>query len=158
MSVNDIYLSREGYEKLREELECLKTIRRRELSRAIGQARLHGDIKENAEYDIAKEEQAMNEAKIAKLEDKLSRAQILDTENLPTDKVCIGLTVRLKDIDLGEDLEYTFVSEEESDYDRGQISIASPVGKALLGHKENEIVEIKVPAGILRYKILSIKK
>ena len=158
MGTQDIYLTREGYEKLREELEFLKTVKRRELSKAVGEARSHGDISENAEYDAAKEAQALNEKRIAELEEKLSHARIIDDENIPKDEVLIGATVKLRDLDSGGELQYTLVSEIEADYGQGKISIASPVGKGLLGHKENETVEIKTPAGILRYKILKITR
>lgn len=154
----DIYLTRDGYEKLLKELEYLKNVRRRELSKAVGEARAHGDISENAEYDAAKEAQALNEKRIAELEEKLSRVRIIDEEDIPKDKVRIGVTVRLKDLSTEEELEYTLVSEIEANYSEGKISITSPIGKGLLGHKENEIVEIKVPAGILKYKILKITR
>lgn len=153
-----IYLSFEGYEKLRKELEFLKTAKRRELSKAIGEARSHGDISENAEYDAAKEAQALNEKKISELEEKLSNAQILDDTNMPKDEALIGATVRLKDLISGEVLQYTLVSEIEADFSQGKISVTSPVGESLLGHKEKETVEIKVPAGILKYKILKISR
>jgi len=156
MKRKDIYLTRGGYEKLREELECLKTVRRRELCKEIEQARSYGDLSENAEYDAAKEAQALNEMRIAELEDKLVRARIIDDENIPKDKVFIGATVKLKDLNSGKELQYTLVSEEEASYDQGKISITSPIGKGLLGHKENEIIEIKVPAGIVKYKIIKI--
>ena len=158
MDAQDIYLTREGYQKLMEGLEFLKTVKRRELSKAVGEARAHGDLSENAEYDAAKEAQALNEKRIAELEEKLSRGRILDDENIPKDEVLIGATVRLKDLDSEEELEYTLVSEVEADYAQGKISISSPVGQGLLGHKENEIVEIKTPAGTLRYKILKISR
>lgn len=158
MSREDVYLTRQGYEKLSEELEHLKMVKRRELSKAIGQARLHGDIGENAEYDVAKEAQALNEQKIAELDDKLSRARIIDDEDIPKDEVRIGAKVLLKDLDAKQELEYMLVSEEEADYEQGKISISSPVGKALLGHKEKETITIKIPVGILRYKILKISR
>lgn len=158
MGIGDVYLTRQGYEKLREELESLKTVRRRELSKEIEKARAHGDLSENAEYDAAKEAQALNEKRIAELEDKLARARILDDENIPKDEVLIGATVKLKDLDSKDVLEYTLVSEVEADFSQGKISVTSPVGKGLLGHKENETVEIKIPAGILRYKILKISR
>lgn len=158
MGLGDIYLSRDGYEKLRQELERLKTTKRRQLSKAIGDARAHGDISENAEYDAAKDAQGLNEKKIAELEDKLSRAQILDDENIPKDEVLIGATVKLKDMDSGEELEYILVAEEEADYSAGKISVSSPVGSGLLNHKENEVVKIKIPAGTLTYKILKISR
>ena len=158
MERENIYLTREGYEKLREELKFLKTVRRREISKAIGQAIAHGDISDNAEYAAAKDAQGLNEIRIAKLEDKLRRGQIIDNENISADRVLIGATMRLKDLDSGEELQYTLVSEVEADFSQGKISISSPVGQGLLGHKENETVEIKVPAGILRYKILKISR
>ncbi|MCX7661202.1 MAG: transcription elongation factor GreA [Candidatus Omnitrophica bacterium] len=115
-------------------------------------------MSENAEYDAAKEAQALNEKKIAELEEKLSRARIIDDENIPKDKVLIGATVRLKDLNTDQEVEYTLVSELEADYEEGKISVTSPLAQGLLGHKENEIVEIKVPAGILKYKILKISR
>jgi len=156
--MTDIYLTRKGYEKLIEDLEYLKTVRRRELSKAIGQARAHGDISENAEYDAAKDAQGLNEKRIAELEDKLSRARILENEDISSDEVLIGATVRLKDLGSEEKLEYTLVSEVEADFSQGKVSVSSPIGHGLLGHKENETVEIKVPAGVLKYRILKISR
>ncbi|MDD5595718.1 MAG: transcription elongation factor GreA [Candidatus Omnitrophica bacterium] len=158
MAAGDIYLTREGYEKLSQELEFLKTTRRRELSKAVGEARSHGDISENAEYDAAKDAQGMNEKRIAELEIKLSHARIIENEKMSSDEVLIGARVLLKDLSTDEELEYIFVSEEESDYDQNKISVTSPVGKGLLGHKLGESVEIKIPAGILKYKILKISR
>ncbi len=153
----DIYLTQEGYEKLAGELEHLKTVKRRQLSKAVGEARAHGDISENAEYDAAKDAQAHNEKRIIDLEDKLARVRILD-KNIPQDEVLIGATVKLKDMDTEEELEYTLVSELEADFNQGKISITSPVGSSLLGHKENEVVEIKFLAGPLKYKIIRISR
>jgi len=155
--LDDIYLTQEGYEKLVQELGHLKTVKRRQLAKAVGEARAHGDISENAEYDAAKDAQAHNEKRIRELEDKLSRVRILD-KDIPQDQVLIGATVRLKDMDTEEELEYTLVSELESDFSQGKISLTSPVGSGLLGHKENEVVEIKIPAGILKYKIIRISR
>jgi transcription elongation factor GreA len=154
--MEEVYLTRAGHEKLLAELERLKTVRRRELSRAIGVARLHGDISENAEYDAAKEAQGLNEKKIAELESKLSRVRIIEHEDISKDEVLIGATVKINDLDSGEELTYTFVSEIEADYSQNKISISSPIGQGLLGHRAGETVEIKIPAGILRYKILAI--
>jgi transcription elongation factor GreA len=141
-----------------EELEHLKTVKRRQLSKAIGEARSHGDISENAEYDAAKEAQGLNEKRISELEDKLATARILDDTGMTSDEVLIGATVKLKDLETNEELTYTLVSEMEADYDSGRISITSPIGSSLLNHKVNEEIDIKVPAGILRYKILSISR
>jgi len=153
----DIYLTREGHQKLMQELEHLKTIKRRQLSKAIGEARAQGDISENAEYDAAREAQGLNEKRIAELEQKLASARILD-ENISSDEVLIGATVKLKDIDSGEELEYTLVAQEEADYEQGKISVSSPIGSGLLNHKVKEIVEIKIPAGLLKYQILKISR
>jgi transcription elongation factor GreA len=153
----DIYLSQEGYEKLVNDLEHLKTVKRRALSKAIGDARAHGDISENAEYDAARDAQAHNEKNIVELEDKLARVRILD-KNIPKDEVLIGATVKLLDMDTLEELEYTLVSELEADYSQNKISVSSPVGGGLLGHKENEIAQIKIPAGVLKYKIIKISR
>jgi len=152
------YLTREGYEKLRKALEFLKTVRRRELSKAIGEARAHGDISENAEYDAAKEAQGLNEKKISELENTLGSAQILNEKEIPKDVALIGATVVLKDMNSGEELKYTLVSEVEANYSEGKISISSPVGRGLLNHKKNDVVEIKVPAGVLKYKIMKISR
>ena len=158
MGSGNVYLSREGHEKLRRELEQLKTSKRREISKAIGEARAHGDLSENAEYTYAKEAQGLNEKKIAELEDKLSRAKLIDESAMPKDEILIGAKVKLKDLDSAEELEYSLVAEEEADYSAGKISITSPVGEALLGHKENDTVNIKIPAGTLRYKIIKISR
>ena len=158
MSPGEIYLTREGYEKLMEELQTLKTVRRRELSKAIGEARAHGDISENAEYDAAKEAQGLNEKRIAELEFKLSQVRIIDNENMSCDEVLIGATVLIRDEVTAEEFEYTFVSEEEADYTQNKISITSPIGKGLLEHKPGQTVEIKIPAGVLKYKILKISR
>jgi len=158
MGKGDVYLTHEGYEKLRKELEYLQNVKRKELSKAIGEARAHGDLSENAEYTYAKEAQGLNEKRIAELEDQLVRAKLIDECAMSTTEILIGAKARLKDMDSGEELEYIFVSEEEADYSACKISITSPVGEALIGHKENEVVKIKVPAGALRYKILKISR
>ncbi len=152
-----IYLTREGYEKLHEELQNLKTTKRRQLAKAVGEARAHGDISENAEYDAAKDAQGLNEKRIAELDEKLSRAQILDGE-ISNSEVLIGAIVKLKDLDTAEEISYLLVAEEEADYEQNKVSISSPVGSQLLNHKVNDIVEISIPAGTLRYQILEISR
>ncbi|MFH1359654.1 MAG: transcription elongation factor GreA [Candidatus Omnitrophota bacterium] len=154
----EVYLTKEGHQKLVEELERLKTTERRKFSKAIGEARLQGDISENAEYDAAKEAQGHNEARIAELELKLARARIIDKESIPTDRVYIGAVVTLEDLDTAEEMTYTLVSSEEADYDQGKISITSPVGKSLMGKQAGEKVSIEVPAGTLNYKIMKIER
>ncbi len=152
------HLSKKGYEKLSKELEQLKTVKRRALSKAIGEARAHGDISENAEYDAAKDAQGLNEKRISELENKLANSQIIDEERMSSDEVLIGASVKLQDIKSGKELTYTLVAEEEADYSQGMISVSSPVGTGLLNHKEGDTVEIKVPAGTLKYKILKISR
>jgi len=156
--MNEIYLTKAGYQKLAEELEYLKTKKRREISKAIESARAHGDISENADYDAAKDAQGYNEKRIAELETKLAGARIIEDENITADEALIGATVKIKDLETDEEFEYMLVSEAEADYSQGKISVTSPVGSGLLNHKENEIVEITIPAGILKYKILKISR
>ena len=152
------HLTKAGHDKLVKELEYLKTTKRRELSKAIGEARSHGDISENAEYDAAKEAQGLNEKRISELENKLAISQIIDEVNMPTDEILVGATVKLEDAKSGRQITYTLVAEEEADFAQGKISVSSPVGSGLLNHKAGETVEIKVPAGTLKYKVLSISR
>ena len=154
----EVYLTREGYEKLRDDLERLKTVERRRIAKAIGEARLLGDISENAEYDAAKDAQAHCEVRIAELESKLAQVRIIENENIPHDKVYIGAIVTLLDLETDEKIKYMLVAPEESNYEENKISISSPIGKGLLGHKAGERLEIKVPAGVLNYKVLKIER
>ena len=159
MGIQYIYITRKACQKLREELEYLKTTKRKEIANALHYARSLGDLRENSEYDAAKNAQTLSEIRIAKLEEKLIRVKILENEtNIPKDKVSIGSTVKLQDLNSGKEFHYTLVSEIEADYDHGKISTTSPVGQGLLGHKENETIEIKIPAGVLKYKILKIER
>jgi len=152
-----VYLTRAGYEKLIKELDALKS-EKLKISKAIGEARLQGDISENAEYDAAKDAQAHNAARMAEVEAKLAKVRIIEDENIPSDKIYIGAIVTLKDLKTEEELQYMMVSPEEASYEENKLSIFSPVGKGLMGKKEQEIVEIKVPAGILKYQIMKIKR
>ncbi|MDD5259114.1 MAG: transcription elongation factor GreA [bacterium] len=153
-----IYLTREAYQKIKEDIDFLKTNKRKQLAKEIGEAREKGDISENAEYDAAKEAQALNEKKISELEGKLGRSEILDESRIPKDKISIGSVVKLMDLGCNEEECYTLVSEMEADYAKGKISINSPIGKGLLGFKKDDIVEIKIPAGTLKYKIIEISR
>ena len=152
-----LYLSKKGYEKIRKDLEELKK-KRPLIAKAIGEARDYGDISENAEYDAAKDEQGLNELKISELEDKIGRAVVIDESRIPKDEVLIGARVTLKDLDSGEDVVYTLVSQVESDFSQGKISIESPVGKGLLNHKVGQVADISVPVGKLKYKIIKIER
>ena len=156
MSKGKIPLTRDGYNKLVKELEYLKGEKRRKISKEIGEAREKGDLSENAEYDAAKEAQAHNEKRVSELEEKLSRAKIIDEKALALDKAVVGTTVKVKDTETEEVFSYMLVSEEESDFEANKISSSSPVGKGLMGKKVGDVAEINVPAGTLRYKILEI--
>ncbi len=158
MAKDNIHLSKQAYEQFKEELEYLKTVKRRELSREIGRAITQGDISENAEYDAAKNAQGLNEKRIAELEDKFARAQILDDKDIAKDEIRIGATAKLLDLDREEELKYTLVAELEANFSEGKISVTSPVGRALLGHKVGDVVDITVPAGTLQYKVLGITR
>lgn len=152
------YLTREGYNKLKEELDYLKGPKRHEISKQIGEARAHGDISENAEYDAAKEAQAHTERRIVELEGKLANFRIIEDENFPDDRVCIGATVTVIDIQTDEEITYTLVSQVEADYKKGKISTTAPVGKALLGHEVGDAVKIKTPKGLKKYEIVDITR
>ena len=158
MGFDDIFLTQKGYEKLKEELDFLKHDKRRQVAKQLEKARAMGDLSENAEYDAAKEAQAYLEKKIRELEDKLSRARIIEHENIPSDKVYVGAKVKLLDKDTDEVLEYLIVSPPEADYAQNKLSMESPIGKALMGHKVGDLIEIKVPAGLLTYQILEISR
>ena len=153
-----IILTQKKYDELLKELGYLKTTRRRELSKEIGIARDKGDISENAEYDAAKDAQGLLEKRIAELEDKLSRATVMENIEIAADKAYIGATIKVKDLDSEEEARYTLVAQEEANFSEGKISIESPIGNALLGHKKGDTIQIIVPAGTLKYKILSISR
>ena len=153
-----VYLTKEGYEKLVGDLDSLKNVKRREIAAALNHARSLGDLSENAEYDAAKEAFAHNEAKIQDLEDKLSRAEIIDDVKVDGDKAFLGAKLKLLDLEMNEEIDYILVGQEEADPVKGFISITSPVGKALLGHKVGDVVDVVVPAGTVQYKILQISR
>lgn len=153
-----ITLTREGRDKIVRELEYLKNTKRRDIAKSLAEARAHGDLSENAEYDAAKEAQAMNEKKIAELEGTLAKARIMDDKDIAKDEALLGAKVNVRDTETGEEFEYMLVAEEESDFAENKISVSSPVGKALLGHKAGEAVEVKVPAGVMIYEIMSISR
>jgi transcription elongation factor GreA len=154
----NVYLTRERLSEIEAELRELKTSGRKSIAAKIAEARGHGDLSENAEYDAAKEEQQHHELKIARLELTLSRAKIIQASDLPNDKIYILTRVKLKDLKSGEVFTYLLVSPEESDFDADKISVTSPIGKALLGKKPGDSVEVTVPVGKLRYEILDISR
>ena len=151
-----VYLTDNGLEKLKKELHELKYVKRPEVSQKVATARDHGDLKENAEYHAAREELSMVETKVQILQDKIARARIIDEQDISTDQVSIMTSVNVKDKKSGKEFNYTLVPDDEANFKEGKISVASPVGKGLLGKKIGQIAEIKVPAGSLRYEILNI--
>ncbi len=158
MADRDIFLTSEGLKRLENELDELKTVRRKEIAERIKQALAFGDISENSEYDEAKNEQAQLEERIAKLEAVLRNAKLIDDEEISTDVVSIGSKVVVNDLEYDEEMEYTIVGSAEANPFEGKISNESPVGSALLGKKKGDIVEVQVPDGVIKYKIIAITR
>lgn len=152
-----IPLTQEGKERLQKELKEMKTVKRPEIVSAIEEARAHGDLKENAEYHAAKDAQGKLEAKIRTYEDQLSRAQVIDTKNLSTERVVFGLTVVVFDTTSEEEKQYQIVGDLESDIDQGKLSVLSPIAKALIGKEEGDAVTVKTPGGSRELEIIEIK-
>ncbi len=155
---NVSYYTAEGLKKLREEVGHLRDIERPKASQAIAEARDKGDLSENAEYDAAKEAQGLLELKIAKMEQILSNARLIDESQLDTSKILVLSTVKLKNQSNGAEMKYTLVAESEADLKTGRISVNSPIGKGLLGKKVGDTVKITVPNGTLKFSVLEITR
>tara|TARA_B100000965_G_C19210896_1_gene591557 strand:+ start:44 stop:520 length:477 start_codon:yes stop_codon:yes gene_type:complete len=153
----EIVLTRQGLKKVEDELDDLKAVKRKEVAEKIKQALAFGDISENSEYDEAKNEQAQLEERIAKLETILRKARVVDESEISKDKVSIGSTVKVMDLEFDEEVEYTIVGSAEADPYELKISNESPVGRALIGSKVGELVEVLIPDGVTKYKVLEIK-
>lgn len=153
-----VYYTEEGLQKLKSELEYLKTTERRNIANQISEARDKGDLSENAEYDAAKEAQGLLEAKIAKLESELSRARILDESQIDMSKVLIMSKVTIKNTVNGMTMTYVIVPESEADLKSKKISVSSPIAKGLLGKKVGDLAEIKVPSGLMKFEIVEISR
>ncbi|MBZ2176051.1 transcription elongation factor GreA [Schnuerera sp. xch1] len=158
MADRDVFLTADGLKKVEDELDELRTVKRREVAERIKQALAFGDISENSEYDQAKNEQAQLEERIAKLEMILRNAKLIDDDSITTDVVSIGSKVIVKDLEYDEEMEYTIVGSTEADPFEGKISNESPVGKALIGRTKDEVVEVQVPDGLIEYKIINIAR
>ena len=158
MEEKEVILTQEGYNNLEKELNFLKTEKRADIADRIKVALGFGDLSENSEYDEAKNAQAENEVKIAELENKLRHAKIIDERDIDTETVQIGNKVKVLDVEFDEKIEYTIVGSTEVNLAENKISNESPLGEALLGAKKNQTVEVNAPAGVMKYKILSIKK
>ena len=153
-----VYLTRDGYQKLVAQLETLKTSERQRIAKAIGEARAQGDISENAEYDAAKDAQAHNEARIAEMEGTLVDVAFIEDMKIPADKIFIGAKVKLTDLDSKQAVSYMLVSPEEAGFGENRLTVFSPIGQGLLKHKVGDEVTINVPAGVKRFKVLDIKR
>ncbi len=153
-----VYLTKERAKEIEEEIYRLKTQERKKIAQKIAEARSHGDLSENAEYDAAKEEQGLLELKISKLEETLANAQIIDPSELPNDKIYILSKVKLLNLKTNAEIEYMLVSDEEADFYNNKLSISSPLGKALMGKTKGEEIEINAPVGKIKYKILDISR
>lgn len=152
------YLSKEGHERLENELRDLKTRGRKEIAAELSEARSKGDLSENAEYDAAKEAQGHLEKKIAELEHTLATATIIDEKSMDTSKAYVLSTVTILNKNSGKEMKYTLVSKDEADFKQGKISVESPIGRALLGKERNDLVTVQVPAGTLELEILKIER
>ena len=153
----DVILTQAGFEKLKAKIDELETVKRREVAERIKAAREFGDISENSEYDDAKNEQALLESRIAQLKEQLRSARVIDTSDIPKDVVSIGSKVKVKYVDDGETDEYEIVGSAEADPGNRRLSNESPVGRAVLGHKKGDVVEVAAPAGTIKLQIVSIK-
>ena len=155
--MKEVILTKEGYEKLRKEIAHLSTDKRREVADRIRHAREFGDITENSEYDDAKNEQAMLEHRIAQIEERLLSARVITKKEISKDAVSVGSKVRLRDMQANKTFEYKIVGSAEANPSENKLSNESPVGKAIIGHKKGETVEVTAPRGSLKFKILEIK-
>ena len=156
--MNKIPLTVVGAEALRAELHHLKTVERPSVIAAIAEARAHGDLSENAEYDAAKERQSFVEGRIAEVEGKLSNAQIIDPKQLDADGRCVfGATVDLEDLESGDKVTYQIVGDDEADIKKGKVSIGSPIARALIGKFAGDVAEVQAPGGIREYEVLDVK-
>ncbi|ANA80255.1 transcription elongation factor GreA [Paenibacillus vortex V453] len=158
MSDKEVILTQDGLKKLEDELENLKSVKRREVAERIKVAIGYGDISENSEYEDAKNEQAFIEGRIITLEKMLRNARIINNDDINTDIIGVGNTVLVEDLEFGDTMEYTIVGSAESDPLNNKISNESPVGKAIIGKQKGSVVDVNVPAGVIQYKIVDIKK
>ena len=154
--IDSVPMTRDGYNKIKAEIERLESVELPKITQKIADAREEGDLKENAEYHAQRENQGMVMAKVGELKDKIARASIIDPSQLPKDEVVFGSTVTVEDLDYGDEEQFTLVGAGEEDFDNGKIPVTSPFGQGLLGAKVGQEVEIEAPAGMLKFKILRI--
>lgn len=158
MAGDAVYVTREHLENLQSELHDLKGRGRKDIAQKIADARSHGDLSENADYDAAKHAQELLEIRISRLEGILSKAQVINSSDFPDDKIYILSKVKLMNYKTNKEIDYLLVSAEEADFEQNKLSVTSPLGKALMGRVVGDIVETKVPAGVIRYEVLHISK
>lgn len=151
-----VVLTQAGYQKLLDELQYLKTTKRVEVANELDLARSHGDLRENAQYDAAKEAKSHLEGRIAMLEERLGNAKVVDIDQLDHSKAYLGSSLKIKNLNTEDEFTYHLVSQDEADFDTGKISVNSPIGKGLLGKEVGEVAEIKAPAGLIKLKVLNI--
>lgn len=154
---DSIPMTEEGYQRLQEELKTLIRVERPKVVQDIAEARSHGDLSENAEYDAAKDRQGFIEGRIQELGDKVARAQVINPASINSEKIVFGATVTMIDVDTDNEVTYKIVGEDEADIKQGKISITSPVGRAMIGHECDEEVQIRVPSGVKVYEITNIE-
>lgn len=153
---DSIPMTTEGYQRLQEELKTLVRVERPKVVQDIAEARSHGDLSENAEYDAAKDRQGFIEGRIQELNDKIARAQVIDPSSISSEKIVFGATVTMIDVDTDKEVTYQIVGEDEADIKQGKISITSPVGRAMIGHECDEEIQIRVPSGVKVYEITNV--
>lgn len=158
MASGVVYVTREYLQSMQADLQVLKSRGRREIAQKIADARAHGDLSENADYDAAKHEQELLEIRISRIEGALSRAQVIDPKDFPDDKVYILSRVKLMNRKTNREIEYLLVSDEEADFEQNKLSVTSPLGKALLGTVVGSVIQTKVPVGVIEYEVLAISK
>ena len=151
-------LTRKGEEKLKAELNELRSVRRREVAEKIKVALSFGDLSENSEYDEAKNEQGLIESRIAEIEATLAHAQVIDDEDISTEKVGIGTTVKILDIEMNQEMEFKIIGTKEADINSGKMSDESPIGAAIMGKKVGDVVDVEAPVGVIQFKVLEIRK
>jgi transcription elongation factor GreA len=158
MSEQQFEMTQKGYDEAKKHLQYLQTVKRQEIVERISEARSHGDLSENAEYDAAKEAQGLLEARISKLQDLVANSRLLDESKLDTSKILLLSKVKIKNTKTNKEISYEIVPESEADIKKNKISVSSPIAKALLGKKVGDVVEVNVPAGIMTFEVMSVER
>ena len=155
--MTEYYFTEKGYRKIRDEIDKLEKFIKRDIAKEIATAREHGDLKENAEYAAARDKQALHMARLGQLQERFGKARIVRKEDLAPDVITLGKRVKIKDVNSGDEREYTILGEGETDVDKGIISYQSPLAKALLSHKEGDLVDVQLPRGSKKFKVLEVE-